>query len=114
VLSGRGLCDELATRPEESSSLWRVAVCSIETSSIRSHNISPLWLIDQRDLLAGGDLITSVYKIRHPASTLIWYSDCWFDKYKKKYKFQCTSYQPILVAEWWSFWYRLVYKVLVS
>jgi hypothetical protein len=27
VLSGRGLCDELITRPEESYRLWCVAVC---------------------------------------------------------------------------------------
>jgi hypothetical protein len=32
VLSGRGLCDELITRPEESSRLWRVVVCDLETS----------------------------------------------------------------------------------
>ena len=36
VLSGRGLCDELITRPEESYRLWCVAVCDIETSSMRS------------------------------------------------------------------------------
>jgi hypothetical protein len=44
----RGLRNELATRPEESYRLWRVA---------------------EQDL-AGGDLITLVYKVRHPASTL--------------------------------------------
>jgi len=27
-LSGRGLCDGLITRPEESYRLWRVVVCS--------------------------------------------------------------------------------------
>jgi len=32
VLSGRGLCDELITRPEESYRLWRVVVCNLETS----------------------------------------------------------------------------------
>jgi hypothetical protein len=32
VLSGRGLCDELITRPEESYRLWRVIVCDQETS----------------------------------------------------------------------------------
>jgi len=32
VLSGRGLCDEPITRPEESYSLWRVVVCDLETS----------------------------------------------------------------------------------
>ena len=32
VLSGRGLCDELITRPEESYRLWFVVVCNLETS----------------------------------------------------------------------------------
>jgi len=31
-LSGRGLCDELITRPEESYPLWCVVVCVLETS----------------------------------------------------------------------------------
>jgi hypothetical protein len=35
VLSGRGLCDELITRLEESYRLWCVVMCDIETSSIR-------------------------------------------------------------------------------
>ena len=34
VLSGRGLCDELITRPEESYRLWCVVVCDLETSRI--------------------------------------------------------------------------------
>ena len=32
MLSGRGLCDGLITRPEESYRLWRVVVCDLETS----------------------------------------------------------------------------------
>ena len=32
VLSGRGLCDELITRPEESQRLCCVVVCDLETS----------------------------------------------------------------------------------
>ena len=36
VLSGRGLCDELITRPEESYRLWCVVVCDLETSRIRA------------------------------------------------------------------------------
>jgi len=32
VLSGRGLCDELITRPEESHRLCCVVVCDLETS----------------------------------------------------------------------------------
>jgi len=35
VLSGRGLCDWLITRPGESYRLWRVVVCDQETSKKR-------------------------------------------------------------------------------
>ena len=35
VLSGRGLCDEPITRPEESYRLWCVVVCDQETSKMR-------------------------------------------------------------------------------
>ena len=35
VLSGRGICDELITRPEESYRLWCVVVCDLETSWMR-------------------------------------------------------------------------------
>jgi len=34
VLSGRGLCDELITRPEESYRLCCVVVCDLETPRI--------------------------------------------------------------------------------
>ena len=34
VLSGRGLCKELITRPEESYRLYCVVVCDLETSRI--------------------------------------------------------------------------------
>ena len=35
VLSGRGLCDELITSPEESYRPWCVVVCDLETSKMR-------------------------------------------------------------------------------
>jgi hypothetical protein len=35
VLSGRGLCDELITRPEKSYRLWCGVVCDLETSRMR-------------------------------------------------------------------------------
>jgi hypothetical protein len=34
VLAGRGVCDELITRPEESYRPWCVVVCDLETSRI--------------------------------------------------------------------------------
>jgi hypothetical protein len=51
-LSGRGLCDEPITRPEESYRLWRVVVCDQEASKTRrlkpatglckcNHNVKP-------------------------------------------------------------------------
>jgi hypothetical protein len=35
VLAGRGLCEGLITRPEESYRLWRVVVCDQGTSKTR-------------------------------------------------------------------------------
>jgi hypothetical protein len=35
VMSGKGLCDELITRPEASYRLWCVVVCDLETSRMR-------------------------------------------------------------------------------
>jgi hypothetical protein len=51
VLSGRGLCDELITRPEESYRLCCVVVCDLETSRmgaqyIRVYDISRLKVND--------------------------------------------------------------------
>ena len=34
MLSGRGPCDELITRPEESYRLWCVVACDLETSRV--------------------------------------------------------------------------------
>ena len=40
VLSGRVLCDELITRPEESYRLWYIVVCDLETSRMYIYDIS--------------------------------------------------------------------------
>jgi hypothetical protein len=51
VLSGRGLCDELITRPEESYRLCCVVVYDLETSRIGApyiHDISNLRVKLQR------------------------------------------------------------------
>jgi hypothetical protein len=52
VLSGRGLCDGLITRPEESYRLWRSVVCDQETSKTRRLKpatglckIQPQWVV---------------------------------------------------------------------
>ena len=52
MLSGRGLCDGLLTRPEESYRPWRVVVCDQETSKMRRlkpatglWKIQPQWVV---------------------------------------------------------------------
>jgi hypothetical protein len=35
MLSGRGLCDELITHPEESYQLWCVIMCDLETPRMK-------------------------------------------------------------------------------
>jgi len=47
VLSGRGLCDELITRPEESYQMCCVVVCDLETSWIRGP-LDHWWLSRQK------------------------------------------------------------------
>jgi hypothetical protein len=55
VLSGRGLCDALITRPEESYRLWRVVVCDQETTKTR--RLKPatrLWKIQTQWVVTPG------------------------------------------------------------
>jgi len=55
VLSGRGLCDGLITRPEESYWLWRVIMYDQETSRMKRlkpamglGKIQPKWVVTPR------------------------------------------------------------------
>ena len=49
MLSGRGLCDELITRPEESYGLWCV-VCDLKTSRIGAPYIYDIGSLRVNDL----------------------------------------------------------------
>jgi len=49
-LSGRGLCDELITRPEESYRLWCVVVCDLETSRMGAPYIYDISTLRVNDL----------------------------------------------------------------
>jgi hypothetical protein len=58
VLSGRGLCAGLITRPEESYRLWRVVVCDQQTSKTRRlkpatglWKIQPQWVVNDKKTL---------------------------------------------------------------
>ena len=56
MLSGRGLCDELITRPEESYRLWCVVVCDLETSRIG---------LRERAINANGGQKLQLLSVRH-------------------------------------------------
>jgi hypothetical protein len=49
VWSGRGLCDELITRPEEFYRLWHFVVCDQETSWYQETIIVRVGLQSQRE-----------------------------------------------------------------
>jgi len=49
-LSGRGLCDELITRPEESYRLCCVVVCDLETSRMSAPYIYDISSLRVNDL----------------------------------------------------------------
>ena len=53
VLSDRGLCDELITRPEESYRLWCIVVCDQETSRMRRP-----WLALDRSATGGKKVLS--------------------------------------------------------
>jgi hypothetical protein len=49
VLSGRGLGDELITRPEESYRLWCVVVCDLK-NLVNEEDMTPRWVaVPQKD-----------------------------------------------------------------
>jgi len=55
VLSGRGLCDELITRPEESYRLCCVVVCDLQTSRMVAS-----YIYDISHLRVNGDFVSDL------------------------------------------------------
>jgi len=51
VLSGRGLCNELMTRPEESYRLWCVAVCELGKPRERG-SPGPRWAAAKKKIIS--------------------------------------------------------------
>jgi len=56
-LSGRGLCDELITRPEESYRLCCVVVCDLETSRMGAPYIYDVSHLRVKELLCFKDSV---------------------------------------------------------
>ena len=71
MLSGRGLCDELITRPEESYRLCCVVVCYLETSRIGApyiymYDISSLRVKDHIRVTVSGVLRITALMNKRP------------------------------------------------
>jgi len=69
VLSGRGLCDELINRLEESYRLWCVFMCDIETSRMRGRG--PCWAAAPQEKQS--DILTFRLKIHTNVKHYYWY-----------------------------------------
>ena len=100
VLSGRGLCDWLITRPEESYRLWRVVVCDQETSKTR--RLKPatgLWKIQPQGCNAKKTTNTSKRQSKQHRillSTLLYFK---INRRTSKSKMECyntLSYHSVL------------------
>jgi len=63
-LSGRGLCDELITRPEESYRLCCVVVCDLETSRMGAPYIYDIISLRvKRNVLKSGNWLASKHEL---------------------------------------------------
>jgi len=70
-LSGRGLCDELITRPEESYRLCCVVVCDLETSRMGAPYIYDIGRLRVKQENAGSApaIFRKVWSTRAPRAT---------------------------------------------
>jgi len=81
VLSGRGLCDVLITRPEESYQLWRVVVCDQEISETRRLKpATELWKYNHRVVTPGKQTTTTGYRTTNEIRQLCYFKTTPFFK----------------------------------
>ena len=66
VLSGRSLCDELSTRPEEFYRLWCVVVCDLETSRMGAPYIY-IYIYDISSLRVKATMYRLLWRVRRVA-----------------------------------------------
>jgi len=69
-LSGRGLCDELITRPEESYRLCCVVVCDLETSRMGAPYIYNISYLRVKNTLFKLHVCAKAMVVAHVASVL--------------------------------------------
>jgi hypothetical protein len=65
VLSGRGLCDELITRPEESYQLWCIIVCDLEKQTSLMRRPRPTTGLSRQEKKNIRTNTTKLFEIKH-------------------------------------------------
>jgi hypothetical protein len=95
-LSGRGLCDELITRPEKSYRLCCVIVCDLETSRV---DASYIYIYDIRSLRVNDiQVIKRELKVCEILATLL--SIINLIKYMQLIWLEFPSFEQILLLNW--------------
>jgi len=93
-LSGRGLCDELITRPEESYRLCCVVVCDLETSRMGAPYIYDISCVRVNALYTPRPYIKQItfhHKKTHPPTHLPTYLSTYLPTYLPTYLFSHSS-----------------------
>ena len=97
VLSGRGLCDGLITRPEESYRMWRVVVCDQETSKTRRlKSATGLWKIQPERVVRPGKEINKQLLSRNSWNMHRWALSFWMNCLVKLVIISFISYRLVV------------------
>ena len=114
VLSGRGLCDALITRPEESYRLCCVVVCDLETSRMRR----PWPALGRR--VTGKRKITwrsfNILLTVHLNIFISWYQRTWCTKFYNKFIWSLYMFRAHVLIVMrakillYSLWYHHTYR----
>ena len=111
VLSGRGICDGMMTRPEESYRLLRVVVCDQETSKARRlKTATGLWKIQPQWVVTPGKQTNNYFSINANLKTELYY----------QHRLHCTQRTVMNNAaymlacfknRWYTNWHKAVQSV---
>jgi len=101
VLSGRGLCDELITRPEESYRLCCVVVCDLETSRMGAPYIYDISRLRVKDTGPSG--LAQQVPVRRRKLQILpeWFPSCLMTSYQlHQLRGTSVNFQTVCTAIW--------------
>jgi len=90
VLSGRGLCNELITRPEESYRLWCFVMCDLEKPQERGHDQRWVAAPQTKKLSLKTTVYCQLWLLQRHVSTQPSHHQAILEPYLRCTKKQCT------------------------